>query len=170
MAYVLKSFFCVGIYNPEYHDSWPYFHGFDDGIFLSKNHRKCKFNSAIKFDNPNDVREFFSKWSGAKKYKLHVFPFQTHAEVPDPVFPPNHPRSILKLIKQNEYCYVHSTALSWFLGDDYQLWSKQTIARHRKILLKYGIDISQKPTEILQPLPSQHDDEWRLAKPNLQVV
>lgn len=169
MPLALRSRFIAGVYDPNIDDSWPYFH-LDEGVYLSKNKRLCSWKSAVEFDRPQQAREFYSAWKHASRYRLEVREFKTHIQVPDPVFPDDHPHSILKLIRNAESSYVHSTAFTWFLGKTDFCWSKSTLARHRKILLNYGIDINLKPERLLEPLPSLDDDTWYLSKPSLTVA
>jgi hypothetical protein len=170
MPLALRSRFLVGIYDPNYYDSWPYFHAFDEGIFLSKNKRFCKFNSAINFDLPEQARAFYSSWKRSSLYRLHVFEYKTHIDVPALTFPPKHPRSILLRIRQNEPSSLYSTAFTWFMGSTDFLCSKSTLSRHRLALLNYGIDIHKKRRKPLVPLPSLDDDTWYLSKPDLTVA
>ena len=170
MPSVRRSFFLVGVYDPSIYNSWPYFHSFDDGIFLSKNKRFCKFNSAIKFNSPLDVRKFYSEWKHAGRYQLHVFEYKTYVDVPAHVFPDDHPNSIFKLICEKESSYVSSTAITWLRGHSDYLWSKSTLAKHRKILLSYGIDIYTTPERLCELPPSLHDDTWYLSKPGLTIL
>jgi hypothetical protein len=101
---------------------------------------------------------------------LYPVEFKTYVEVPDPVFPDDHPWSILKRIRRAESSYVYNTAFFWFIGNAESIWSKSTLARHRKILLSYGIDINLKPDRLLEPLPSLDDDTRYLSKPSLTVA
>lgn len=169
MAKARRSRFHVGVYDPQEFDSWPYFHP-DEGIYLSKNKRLCSIKSAIEFDQPQQAVEFYASWKHAARYRLSVREYKTWVDVPDPVFPDDHPWSILRRIQENEFSYVHSTAFIWFLGKTDYPWSKSTLARHRKILLNYGIDINQQPSQLLEPLPSLCDDTWYADKPTLSVV
>lgn len=168
MPFALKSRFYVGVYDPSMYDSWPYFH-LDEGVYLSKNKRLCSHKSAIEFDDPEKAREFYASWRHADCYRLHVCPFQIHVEVPMPVFPDDHPRSILRRIENNEPRYIFNTALQWFFGDSRFFLAKSTLAKHRKILLAYGIDINCKPDVLLEPLPSL-DEKPYSSKPALSVV
>lgn len=170
MPLVRRSRFIVGVYDSNIDDSWPYFHP-DEGVYLSKGKRLCSQNSAVEFDTPEQAREFFGCWKHASKYCLHVLEYKTYVDVPDPVFPDDHPRSILKRIQEAEHSGVFRTAWHWFSDSDFfRSYSKSTLARHRKLLLKYGIDINQKPTQLLEPSPIRHDDTWYLAKPKFSVV
>lgn len=169
MPLALRSRFIAGVYDPNMYDSWPYFHS-DDGVYLSKNKRLCTFKTAIQFETPQAVREFYASWKHADRYRLYVYPFQVPIQVPMPVFPDDHPRSILSRICQAESSYVHNTAFLWFLGKDESIYSKSTLARHRKILLNYGIDINLKPERLLEPLPSLDDNIWYLSKPSLTLA
>lgn len=168
MPFALKSRFYVGVYDPSTYNSWPYFH-LDEGVYLSKNKRLCSHKSAIEFDDPEKAREFYASWRHADRYRLHVYPFQTHVEVPMPVFPDDHPFSILMRIKQNESGYVVRTAFTWLSGRSDFYFSYSTLAKHRKILLSYGIDINCKPDVLLEPLPSL-DEKPYSSKPALSVV
>lgn len=170
MPSVRRSFFLVGVYDPLIYDSWPYFHAFDDGVFLSKNKRLCKFNSAIKFNSHLEAPEFYSEWKHADRYRLHHFEYKTYVDVPDHVFPDDHPNSIYKRICKNESSYVSGTAIFWLTGRTDYLCSKPTLAKHRKILLPYGIDIYTTPERFWELPPSLDDDTWYLAKPGLTVV
>jgi hypothetical protein len=169
MPLALRSRFVVGVYDPNFYDSWPYFFS-HEGIFLSKNKRLCSWKSAIEFDQPQQARDFYSSWKHASSYRLKVVEFKTRIHVPDFVFADDHPRSILNRIRDSESSYVHSTALVWFLGKTDFYWSKSTLSRHRKILLNYGIDINLKPHQLLEPLPNLDDDTWYLPMPSLTIV
>jgi hypothetical protein len=169
MPLALRSRFRVGVYDPAVHDSWPYFHQ-DEGRYLSKKKHLCSHISAVEFDHPHEAREFYFSWKQAHRYRLHVDEFKTHVDVPEPVFPADHPRSILKSICKNESSYVISTAYTWFSGDTNFTVSEPTLAKHRKILLPYGIDISLKPVLLLEPFPDLDDHVWHLSKPVLSMA
>jgi hypothetical protein len=168
MPLALRSFFIVGVYDPVIYGSWPYFH-LDEGVYLSKNKRLCSFNSAIEFDNPDDARVFYASWRHADRYRLFIRDYQTHVEVPMPVFPDDHPRSILMRIQNSAPRYVFNTALKWFIGDSNYFLAKSTLAKHRKILLAYGIDINCKPNAFLEPFPNLHEKPYS-SKPTLSVI
>lgn len=170
MPLLRRSRFVVGVYDPNIDDSWPYFHP-DEGVYLSRNKRLCSQKSAIEFDIPDQAREFFGSWKHSYRYALHVLEYKTYIDVPEPVFPDDHPRSILKRIRANEHSGIAHTAFDWLSGSDFfRSYSKSTLARHRNALLKYGIDIYQKPTQLLEPLSLLHEDTWYLAKPNFSIV
>ena len=169
MPLARRSFFLVGVYDPSIYNSWPYFH-LDEGVYLSKNKRFCSFKSAVEFDRPEQAREFYSAWKHAPLYSLHIFEYKTYVDVPAHVFPDDHPNSVFKLICEKESSYVASTAITWLRGQSDYLWSKSTLAKHRKILLLYGIDIYTKPERLWELPPSLHDDTWYLSKPGLTIL
>lgn len=169
MPLALRSRFIVGVYDPNIDDSWPYFH-LDEGVYLSKNKRLCSWKSAVEFDRPEQAREFYSAWKNASRYRLSVVEFKTHVDVPAHVFPYDHPNSIFKRICEKESSYVKSTAITWLSGRTDYFWSKSTVAKHRKILLSYGIDIYTTPQRFWELPPSLDDDTWYLSKPSLTVA
>jgi hypothetical protein len=169
MALALRSFFLVGIYDPLIHDSWPYFHSYD-GIFLSKNKRLCKYNSAIIFDSASEVRSFYSDWKHSNRYKLYPFEYKIHVDVPAHVFPDGHLNSIFKAICESESNGVKFTAYIWLTGRSDYSFSKVTLAKHRKLLLPYGIDINAKPQSLLELPPSLDDLTWYLPRPQLSIL
>jgi hypothetical protein len=169
MPLALRSRFNAGVYDPAIYDSWPHFHA-DEGRYLSKKKHLCSLSSAAEFEHPQQVREFYSSWKHAHRYKLHVNEFKTHVEIPEHVFPDDNPWSVLKRIQESESSYVYSTAFFWFSGIQDVHFSKSTIAKHRKILLLYGVDINLKPAILLEPFPDLHDHVWHLSKPVISAV
>jgi hypothetical protein len=47
-------------------------------------------------------RIFYFKWNHCKNHKFELIPVQFWVTEPDPVYPPEHPKSILKSITENE--------------------------------------------------------------------
>lgn len=162
----LRSRFHAGVYDPSQHKSWPYFHA-DDGKYLSSKHRICGIGTAAVFETPDEARRFYAEWKRCNDYKLSIREFKIQVEVPPIIYPPDHPRSIMAKIITAESRSIQGTALLWFAGEKGLECSKQTWSRHRRALLKYGIDINEKPTELLGPPPSQDDMEWQLGNPKL---
>ncbi|MBF4349629.1 hypothetical protein EAY19_26675, partial [Vibrio anguillarum] len=63
------------------------------------------------------------------------------------------------------------TADLWFKGKIAEHYvSKQTLKRHRKILLGYGIDIEGQPKEVYHPPKVKRDDIWHTAAPELKAL
>ena len=168
---VRRSVFRVGVYSRSHDSEWPWAYESENGTYLSKKYRVCSERTAATFSTPEDARIFFDQWKSKGKYRLELVESKEYVEVPDPVFPVDHPRSIIAKINNLEPSTIRQTAFFWFSGEDIgTLWSKATLKRHRIILLKYDIDIEQPPKQVLEPLPSQHDDKWYLKKPSLSVT
>lgn len=147
---VEKKYINIGVYDPTIDDFWPGEMHYDDGVYLSENYRLCKMLKAAKFESEQSAREFFSKWKHKSKYRMHLVTLTYWDEVPDPVFPEWHPRTKIKTIMENEKSNIHRTALLWFTGlDPKEFVSAPTFKKHRHILLKYDVDISQMALNIL---------------------
>lgn len=69
---VHKSFFTIGVYDPNQNDSWPWHFHYSEGIYLSQKWRLCKIQKAIEFDDVESAREHFHQWSGSSKYKMEI--------------------------------------------------------------------------------------------------
>lgn len=169
--FATRSFYNLGIYKTEWADSWPWHFHYENGVYLSRKYRPCGWAKAAEFECPQEAREFFHSWKNTQGYQLELIEFKRRVEIPDPVFPEDHPRTILDKINKNEQSCIRITAMSWFSGDDISdLWTKRTLNKHRAALLNYGIDIFETPTSLLEPLPSMDDDEWHLAKNKLNII
>ncbi|CAG0960635.1 hypothetical protein ANRL3_00852 [Anaerolineae bacterium] len=87
---------------------------------------------------------------------MEVIEVKHWAEVPDPVYPPEHPRSIMDRVIVNEKSSTAKIFASlWFSGDDpFEIsgYSQTTNNKYRNILLKYGIDLILKPTDEMRKL------------------
>ena len=109
---------------------------------------------------------------------MEVIETKYWTEVSDPVYPPDHPRSIISLVIANEKSTSRILAVSWFYGlDTFEKmdYSKATKEKYRKILLKYGIDLFSKPTEEMRKLfeessPKNFSDFEFRSPPKLNVV
>ncbi|BBI99331.1 hypothetical protein FGKAn22_10240 [Ferrigenium kumadai] len=155
---ILKSFFYVGVYDPLKFESWPYF--FDEGIYLSTNKRMCSFRKAISFETPNEAREFYHAWLHKENHRLEVVELKEWVDIADPDYPENHPRSIIKSIKDGEKSSrLVIAALLWISGaDPAEHYSDRTKSKYRKKLLEYGIDIFNPPSAEMVRL-------WTESKP-----
>ena len=168
---VRRSVFRLGVYKPEWGDEWPWAFESENGQYLSAKYRICSELSAAKFSDVDEARSFFHGRKRRDEYKLEIVESKEYVTVPDPTYPENHPRSILKRINQNEISSIRTTALFWFLGDDLsELWSAATLKKHRTALLKYNIDIDHPPSQKLEPEENHHDDVWHLARPSLAQI
>lgn len=166
-----RSFYRIGVYDPQIYDFWPYGDLCEGMVFLSAKKRLCKEGKAIEFECKTEAREFYASWKHKDKYKMSLRKVGRTVEVADPEYPAGHPNSIMKAIIENEPRVYMSTALAWFNGDDFLLpKNKKTLARHRKVLLKYDIDIYEAPTEELVPYNQNSITEEISDKPKLRVV
>lgn len=167
---VFKTLYIIGIYSPQQYDAWPWHCNYEYGQYLSDKHRICGWNRPAKFDSEQAARKFYFAWKRCKEFKFELIPQQSWVNVPDPVYPADHPNSILKSITENESRGVKLTGSLWLCGQDIStLYSEKTLKKHREVLLKYGIDI-------YKPLP----DNLKIAaesrfidtpkKPRLTVV
>jgi hypothetical protein len=111
---ILKSFFLIGIYDPNIDAAWPWHFNYENGRYLSANKRVCSRNSSAEFESPEDARLFYHSWKHSDKYKMEVIETKYWTEVPDPVYPPDHPRSIISLVIANEKSTARILAVSWF--------------------------------------------------------
>lgn len=166
-----RSFFNIGLFDPLLSDSWPWECKEIDGVYLSEKNRVCSVKKAAIFDSIAEARQFFNDWKGKGRWKLHIVEYKTTVEVPEPVFSDDHPHSILHRIWQNERHAVWVTATLWYEGNIKQHYiSKQTVNRHRKKLLPYGIDINIGP-EIKYSKPKMKEDlVWHTSKADLSLV
>ncbi|NQY63543.1 MAG: hypothetical protein HRT38_07365 [Alteromonadaceae bacterium] len=167
---VHKSFFQIGLFDPLFDDVWPWHFHYENGVYLSKKYRKCGWNSSAEFESPKDAREFYHNWKHREKFKMELIEVKRWVTVPDPVFPPDHPRSIIEKIRQTEKCHHARTAIMWFMGmeiKDYM--TKPTLLKHKAVLLKYGVDIETECLDRLEPLVSS-EDVWQLSKPDLDLI
>ena len=135
---VQKSFFQIGVYDPDLYDHWPWHCHYEDGRYLSAKKRICSWNKPAEFESQQAARDFYHSWKQKNKYKMELIEIKKWVEIPDPVFPEDHPRSILKKIADNEKYRVHSVALLWMSGVNVIThWSRPTQLKYRKILLNY---------------------------------
>jgi hypothetical protein len=144
MMQVLKLHYMIGVYDPKHDNSWPWHCQYEYGQYLSLKHRICGQARAAEFSTEKEARDFYYRWKHARKFKFELISVQFWVTEPDPVYPPEHPKSILKSITENEPHPVKMTASFWFYGQDIStLYSAKTLKKHRDVLFKYGIDISQ---------------------------
>lgn len=88
MAEVLKTFFHIGIYKPEWSsDGWPWHFYYEDGVYLSAKKRACGINKVGEFDTKQEAREFFHDWSGNKAYRMELIEVRRFVTVIDPESP-----------------------------------------------------------------------------------
>jgi hypothetical protein len=171
---IQKSFFQIGIFDPEVCDAWPWHCHYEDGQYLSRKERICSWLRPAEFDTPNEAREFFHQWKNPKNYKMEVIEIIKWVKVPDPEYPDDDPRTIIKKVTSGEkYSTYWMTAHRWFWGDDIESeYSKSKFKKHREILLKYGIDINEQPAISLKPLVKNKSPfaEPVLKKPELKIV
>lgn len=157
---VEKKFFNIGVYDPAVDEIWPWSFHVPEGVFLSINHRLCKINKAAEFHTEKAAREFFHGWKKSNKYKFELVGITRWEEIPDPEFPDWHPRTKYKVIQQNENSRIANTALLWLTGNDpRQLMSGSTFKKHRDVLLKYEVDISDLSLNIYGEVPIRAYDE-----------
>ena len=141
---VLKLSYLIGVYDPNFDDSWPWHCHYEHGRYLSTKHRICGRERSAEFSTEKEARDFYYQWKHCQKYKFELIPVQFWVTEPDPTYPPEHPKSILKSITENELHSIKLTASLWFYDQDIStLYSAKTIKKHREALLKYGIDIDQ---------------------------
>jgi len=141
---VLKLIYLIGVYDPNSDDCWPLHCHYEYGRYLSVKHRICGRERAAEFTTEEETRAFYFEWRHSRKYKFELIPVQFWVTEPGPVYPPEHPKSILKSITENEPHSIKLTASMWFYDQDIStLYSVKTIKKHREALLKYGIDIDQ---------------------------
>ena len=169
----LRSRFMVGVY-PVTEDPEPVqlrFRHIEGGDYLSRKYRICTWKSAAEFSTPHDARDFFHAYKRHNAYKLHIVEYKTLVEVPAPVLAADNPHAILERIRCSESPYVRQTAFFWYMGRDISnYWTSRTLAKHRMILLAYGLDIFLPPDRLLEPFPSQDDHVWHLARQPLTAV
>lgn len=145
-----KTFFIIGIFNPNIDSCWPWSCRPDDGVYLSENNRRCGVGKAICFDTPKEARLYFHDWIGNKAWKMELVKMDRLVEISSPIYPPDHPFAILKLIQKSEIPSVRETARVWFSGEIKNHYiTKVTLKRHRDRLLAYGIDIYNKPPRVI---------------------
>ncbi len=173
---VNKSFFQIGIYNPEMDNCWPWHFHYENGRYLSAKKRICSWNRPAEFETEKEAREFYHSWKQKDKYKMELIKIQKWVEIPDPVFPKDHPYSILKKIIANEKSRFITVASLWFSGiHTIKSYSRPTQIKYRNTLLKYGIDLFSDPTkEIKAKWQESHysnfcDFEFK-ENPKLKVV
>jgi hypothetical protein len=146
---VLKSFFMIGIYDPLIYGCWPWHCHYEDGKYLSEKKRICSRNKTALFETADEARLFYHSWKHRERYKMEVIEVKTWTEVPDPEYPQGHPREIFnRLIRDNaRSCYRITLAL-WFDGlDPFKNVSQSARIRHRNVLLNYGVDIFEQPSQ-----------------------
>lgn len=154
---VYKSFFQIGIYDPVHDDSWPWHCHYEDGQYLSAKKRICSWNKPAEFETAEAARLFYHSWKHKEQYKMELIEVKRWTEIPDPEYSEDHPREIFNRILRNETSSRYkSTASLWFSGYDPLLgMSRPTRIKHRNVLLKYGIDIIEPPSQIMLDLWSQ---------------
>jgi hypothetical protein len=141
---VLKLIYLIGVYDPALNESWPWHCDYEYGRYLSAKHRICGRERAAEFPTEKAARDFYAEWMHYRKYKFELIPVQFWVTEPDPTYPQDHPKSILKSITENESYSIRLTASLWFYNLDISsTYSAKTLKKHRKALLKYGIDIDQ---------------------------
>jgi len=151
---VLKLIYLIGVYDPNFDDTWPWHCQYEYGRYLSEKHRICGRARAAEFPTEKEARDFYSQWKNYQNYKFELIPVQFWVTEPDPVYPPDHPKSILKSITENESPQVKLTASLWFYAQDIStLYSEKTLKKHREALLKYGVDINQPRPAYLEIKP-----------------
>lgn len=137
-----RSLYNIGIYKTDWAANWPWHYDYENGIYLSMKYRPCGWKKAAEFLSQQEAREFFHRWKNTRGYKLELIEFKRRIEIPDPIFPDDHPHTILEKVNKNEQSTIRITAMSWLSGDDIsELWTKRTLQKHRSVLLGYGIDI-----------------------------
>jgi hypothetical protein len=148
---VFKSFFQIGIYDPLRFDKWPWHYEYEYGMYLSAKKRVCGWNKPAEFDTEKEAREFFHSWKQKAKYKMEIIEVKRSADIPDPVFPEDHPRTIMEQIVKNEKSSFRTAASLWFSGfNAIERYSRPTQLKYRKQLLKYGIDLFSDPSPLLK--------------------
>ncbi|OAH97225.1 hypothetical protein A1353_23325 [Methylomonas methanica] len=153
---ILKLSYLIGVYDPANDDTWPWHFQYEYGQYLSAKHRVCGRARAAEFATEKEARDFYFLWKHARAFKFELIPVQYWVTGPDPVYPPEHPRSILRAILAHEPHPVRVTASFWFYDQDIStLYSGKTLKKHREALLKYGIDIDQPRPEHLEIKPEQ---------------
>jgi hypothetical protein len=116
---------------------------YEHGRYLSMKHRICGRERAAEFCTDEEARNFYCAWNHYQKFKFELIPVLFWVEESDLVYPPEHPRSILKSIAKNESYSVRNTASLWFYGEDItKFYTAATLTKHRAILLKYQININ----------------------------
>lgn len=171
MATEYRSLFNIGLFDPNIDDCWPWEYHCDEGQYLSEKKRLCGWSKAAVFDSIDEARTFFTEWKGSQKWKMHIVEYKTYVTVPDPIYPSDHPETILKAINKSERHNVWLTAYLWFRGEVSEHYlSKQTLKKHRTKLLAYGIDIFTEPTTIYVPEKMKVDNVFHTAKPELSVI
>jgi len=154
---VYKSFFQIGVYDPVHDDSWPWHCHYDCGQYLSAKKRICSWNKPAEFEAAEEARLFYHSWKHRDRYRMELIEVKRWVEIPDPEYPEDHPRAICYRILRNESSSrYHSTAFLWFSGCDLlQMMSRPTLIKRRNVLLKYGIDIVEPPSQIMLDLWNQ---------------
>lgn len=79
---VHKSFFAIGVYDPEHHDRWPWHCHYDDGVYLSVAKRLCKMSNAAEFDTIDDARQFYAEWKRKRQFKMEVIEYKRWVNIP----------------------------------------------------------------------------------------
>ena len=174
---VYKSFFQIGIYNPDYHDSWSWHCDYEHGQYLSAKKRICSWNKPAEFETGEEARLFYHSWKHKDNYKMELIEVKRWAEVPDPEYPKNHPRTIFANIGRSDISSRYkSTACLWFSGYDLlEVMTKPTRVKHRNVLLNYGIDIFESPSQTMlelwnQTRPVSFSNSEFQSKPALKIV
>ena len=159
---VYKSFFQIGVYDPNQYNSWPWHFHYENGKYLSTKKRVCGWSKPAEFDTQEEAREFFHAWKQKTKYKMEIIEIKRWAEIPDPIYPDDHPRNIMGRIMENEKSRFSMVAALWFSGiNGIKDYSKTTQLKYREQLLKYGIDIfSEPPREMKQKWEESNDRNY----------
>jgi hypothetical protein len=174
---VLKAFFMIGVYDPLHHSHWPWHCHYEHGQYLSDKKRVCSQNKAAEFETPDQARVFYHSWKHRERYKMEVIEIHTWVELPEPEYPEGHPREIFsRLVDDNVRSCYRMTFVAWFYGrDPFENMSQTARKRHRDVLLKYGVDVFEKPTQDMMDLWSEsrsrnHSDFECQSRPQLTVV
>lgn len=144
----------IGIYDPLIYNFWPWHYHYEDGKYLSAKQRICSETSAAVFSTAHEARVFYHTWKHRDRYKMEVIEVKTWVEEPDPEYPLGHPKEIFnRLARDNVRSCYRLTLLAWLGGyDSLNHMSQSTRLRHRTILLKYGVDIFERPSQSMLDL------------------
>lgn len=174
---IYKSFYQIGIFDATLYPTWPWHSEYEHGMYLSAKKRVCSWKSPAEFETPKDARIFFRHWKQSTKYQMELIEVKRLVDIPAPVYPPDHPASIMKRIRESESrSKPRMIAALWFSGNDaLNGMSVQTKKKYRAILLAYGIDIFERPSAETRRLWDQSDyrnfsDVELNSGPNLTVV
>ena len=106
--------------------------------------------SGCKASGYEEANEFLEQWKYNKKaqYRYEIVHLERGTKPKKPLYGPDHP--LAKLIEAKERS-LFLMASDWYNGRDPNKnyedlgYSKSTFYRHRKSLLKYGVDITKEP-------------------------